>query len=314
MAPAALSDDPDLYAAGKAELAVDSGVTQALHELNMHVLGINAAHFTDAVVNDLIAGNPSGIIIGRSAGQYPHVQALLNRLTESGIPLVTTGHDSESVSSDRVISDHEAGAYMLTRWLLDRGCRRIVQLGTGRFDVTPGWVNARVAGHARAMLEMGLTPAARVNPTNVDPSIKPLTTPSSQRREPNEGQAQFERRVRQVAGFVAALVLGKDPVDAIMADNDWDASLILAACRLLGLEPNKNVKVVGYDDWWDTEEREWEPSAPLATIDKRNAEVGREAVRLMMHRVEGKLPPEPQVWRVIPRLVEITSKVELTER
>jgi DNA-binding LacI/PurR family transcriptional regulator len=300
----ALSDNPNLYAAGKAELAVDSGVIQALHALNMHVLCINAASFTDAEANDLIGSSPSGIIVGRPAIQFPHVQPLLQRIVESGLPLVATGHDAGGIAGDRIISDHDAGGYMLTRWLIDRGCRKIVQ---------PGWVRDRIAGHTRAMHEAGLSPLQRIHATNVDPcSMIEVTTPSSQRRELNQGQSHFEKRVRQVAGFVAAAVLGADPVDAIMADNDWDASIILGACRLLGLEPNKKVIVVGYDDWWDSEEREWEPSVPAATIDKRNAEVGREAVRLMMQRVEGNLPPEPQVWRVTPRLVEIDASVAMS--
>jgi len=53
--------------------------------------------------------------------------------------------------------------------------------------------------------------------------------------------------------------------------------------------------------------REWIKEGQWAAIDKRNADLGRDAVRMLMDRVEGKLPAEPQVWRVEPRLVEVVA-------
>jgi DNA-binding LacI/PurR family transcriptional regulator len=302
----ALSDNPDLYAAGRAELAVDAGVTQALHAHGMHVLYISSASFEEAEANQLIAGKPCGVIAGRPASTFPRVPQLLRMLKNNGVNLIATGHDAEIVGSDRVISDHDAGAYMLTRWLIDRGHKRIVEMGTGGDGNQLGWVRNRTVGYTRAMKEAGLEVLPRVLATNVEPAHKSVIGPAPQRgKVSNESREVFRRRVQQIAGFVASVVLGTNPVDAIMASNDWDASLILAACRLLGLEPNKQVAVVGYDDWWNTEEREWEPAVPLATVDKRNADIGREAVRMLLERVNGKLPPEPQIWKIEPRLVEL---------
>jgi DNA-binding LacI/PurR family transcriptional regulator len=109
--------------------------------------------------------------------------------------------------------------------------------------------------------------------------------------------------VQQVAGFVATSLGGTEPVDGILALTDFDASLIAGACRLLGKIPNRDVAIVGYDDVWDTEERAWEPSRPLATMDKRNAEIGKAAVELLNDRFEGRLQGAPTMRALQPRLV-----------
>jgi DNA-binding LacI/PurR family transcriptional regulator len=334
----ALSDNPIRYAGGRAELAVGAASTQALHAAGMHVLSISAGAFEESEVSHFITNAPFGVIATYPACSSPRVRPLLERLAARGVRVVVTGHDSgrEGVASsdnvlvsnivgdnsgldktaadntllDRVISDHETGAYELTRWLIARGHRRIVEMSSGPPD--RGWLSARTRGYGRAMREAGLEPLPRVSATNVDPAFySDGTTEAPTRRERSTAAREsFERRVRQIAGFVAGVALGGDPVDAIMASNDWDASLILAACRLLGMVPNQRVVVVGYDDWVDNEEREWEPAIPLATVDKRNADVGREAVRLLIERVEGKLPASPQIRLVKPRLVELCGEVK----
>jgi LacI family transcriptional regulator len=307
----AISDDPIRYAGGRAELAVGAAATQALHAGGMHVLAISADAFEESEVSHFISDAPFGVIATHPSCSSPRIRPLLERLASRGVRVVTTGHgsgaDLENTLVDRVLSDHEAGAYELTKWLLARGHRRIVEMASGSGE--PGWALARTRGYRRAMEEARLKPLARIWANNVDPGfyswVRHSADAPTRRANSEEARESFQRRVRQIAGFVASVALGADRVDAIMGSNDWDASLILAACRLLGLEPNKQIAVVGYDDWVETEEREWEPAVPIATVDKRNADVGREAVKLLMDRVEGKLPAVPQIRLVKPRLVEI---------
>lgn len=313
-----LLDNPDLYGGGRAERAVDSAIIQGVHALKRHSLCITAAAMDEREVSRLIAARPSGVIAARQSCWSP-LRPLLERLAAGGVRVAVTSHGIEPVPFDSVVSDHEAGAYELTRWLLARGRRRILEMGTVPSDLS--WVVARSHGYARAMAEAGLESIGRVYASNVraaqtvvrtsHPDAGGWVQASESTRETLERAREvFELRIRQIAGFVAAHALRADRVDAIMASNDWDASIILGACRLLGLEPNKQVAVVGYDDWWDTAERAWEPAAPLATMNKRNADVGREAVRMLIDRIEGKLPAEPQVRRVEPVLREVAQAPE----
>jgi DNA-binding LacI/PurR family transcriptional regulator len=127
--------------------------------------------------------------------------------------------------------------------------------------------------------------------------LQPCLHPSYWSEE--EDNVRLEKSTRLIAGYLAEH-LSKDPVDAIMAATDGEVSAVAGACRLLGKEPNRDVLIVGYDHYWeDILEREFEPTAPLATVDKRNHDIGAELVRLLQERIGGSLPAEPQC-RVVP--------------
>ena len=49
-------------------------------------------------------------------------------------------------------------------------------------------------------------------------------------------------------------------------------------------------------------------SGPVATVDKRNHECGRQMIRLLLERIEGRLPPEPQCRVVEPELIVTDAK------
>ena len=83
-----------------------------------------------------------------------------------------------------------------------------------------------------------------------------------------------------------------------MAQNDADAAVAIGACRLLGREPHRDVAVVGYDNYLDAPTRSFEPVRALATVDKRNADIGRRAISLLLDP-----PPAGDVERLEPRLV-----------
>jgi len=79
---------------------------------------------------------------------------------------------------------------------------------------------------------------------------------------------------------------------------------VAAACRLMKKEPGRDVLVVGYDNYWEAcVERRWEDFTPSATVDKRNHDLGAEMVKLMFERSEGRLPREPQLRVLEPRVI-----------
>ena len=88
-----------------------------------------------------------------------------------------------------------------------------------------------------------------------------------------------------------------------MALSDGLVPATIAACRSLSQVPNKDIIVTGYDHYWEeTPERAFENEPPLFSVDKRNTIRGKELVRLLKDRVEGKLPPEPQRRLIAPLL------------
>ena len=88
--------------------------------------------------------------------------------------------------------------------------------------------------------------------------------------------------------------------------------LLHAALRLLKRQPNRDVWLAGYDNFWrETEDNRIQTHsiAPCATVDKRNQQCGAEMMRLLRQRIEGKLPPEPQLRQVEPQLVPLDQSV-----
>ena len=114
--------------------------------------------------------------------------------------------------------------------------------------------------------------------------------------------------MRQLAACFIEHFSAKRPVDALLMATDIDALAATAACRLFGKEPNQDVAIAGYDNCWrDCALREFAPALPLVTVDKRDEEMGRELVQMLLDRVEKRLPSGPQCRILPPRVVQINE-------
>lgn len=243
-------------------------------------------------VGRLLKLPPMGVIVPEPERALPGQDLKLHRLAAAGIPVVVYGDWPDLTDFDRVLPDHEGGTYELTRWVIAQGRRRIVNLTGNTTDTY--WYQNRMRGYERAMLEAGLQPLSPELFTGLDSVLPDDRGPRWSTR------VKFDIERHQLAGHIAQLLCGSDPVDAIMLGNDGQAIVAAAALRLLGREPGKDVLLVGYDNMWaGCIELRWEPGVPAATVDKCNSQIGRELVRLLMDRVEGRLPPDPQ-RRVVP--------------
>lgn len=281
--------DPQREYGGHSENAIDAAIGPAAHAAGLHFMAATAKAFGETDLKELIATRPAGVLATESFLAMSDSERVIQRLADAGIRTVVYGCRPIAARVDRVRSDHAAGAEWVTNFLVERGCRRIVPVGQGSSDMP--WVQERLLGYARAMAAHGL-------------QVLPIeTTPLPFEAEPVE--YNFRTRVKFVTGFIAPLVLGPEAVDGIMALNDWDASCIAMAVRILGKVPNRDVLITGYDDLWNTAERQWEPARPLATVNKQNILIGQEMVRLLLDRIYGRLPPAPQVLQVAVKPVVV---------
>ena len=271
------------------------GMGGAVRQAGLHSLSIHPSLFTADQIHRLIADRPRGVILRRDAVLGKHGEAALEALRAGGVPIVLYGYEPKLSGHDTVVSDHAAGAYKLTQWLLQRGHKRILRVwpSTRAPDGTrPTWLNQRDAGFERAMKEAGGTQI---------PAIE-LPVISFDTFDPEN----FNAATRMNAGYLMPYLSGNPPVDAIMVASDGMTYAMSAACRLFGKIPNKNVLVVGYDRYYsDCIERNHEPAPPAATVDKQNLKIGNALLALLLERIEGKLPPEPQMRVVDPELVII---------
>lgn len=256
--------------------------------------GLYALSFTLGVdheqkIDRLLQQPPKGVVLAEAAGHRDQIKQLAQRLRAAGVPIVAYGDDADLAPHDRVVSDHRAGAAMLTRWLIDQGRRRILMIAPPQHDAY--WARQRHAGYTQALGEAGLTP------------LDPLQIPAVDAKE-----ATYEKRFEILSHLIAAYLLpylnADEPIDAILCPSDGDTFPVAAACRLLGKQPQRDVSIVGYDNYYtDSPEQRFEPTLPAATIDKRNDRLGSSLVDLLLERLDTPDDAEPIRRLIEPELI-----------
>jgi len=286
--------DPGVHPVQGDLLSIDSGAIEEAQKAGWHLLLLNPASLTRNQMRQLPRHAPQGVVIGGVTADYwmhrEYFSEWIGRL-----PLAVNSDDPMWESCDRVVSDHENGAFALTQWLLGRGHRRILPLWRRPTDSTY-WSRARLAGFRRAMREAGIKP--------LEPLVVPAPAPEEM---PAAVEALFDYHRRLMAGHLIERLHGPAKADALMVISDTEALRAAAACQLLGVRPNEDVAIVGYDNFWPVSpERDLAPTVPLATVDKHNDQTGRELMRLLLDRIRGRLGPAPQL-RLVPPTVMVTT-------
>ncbi|MFI9550139.1 substrate-binding domain-containing protein [Nonomuraea endophytica] len=202
-----------------------------------------------------------------------HPEDLLPVL-DTGIPVVRLGGRLPQPGVDVVRSDDEGAAAIATRYLLERGRRRIA------FVCGPaqeGPAAERVAGHLAALAAAGLSG----NPRLVI-------------------HTQFSRTGG--AEGTARLLDSPEPPDAVLCANDIMAIGALDAAAARGLRVPEDLAVMGFDDI----EAAGLVSPGLTTMANPAREIGMACARLLLNRLSGTAEPSAEV--VVPaRLVRRTS-------
>jgi GntR family transcriptional regulator, arabinose operon transcriptional repressor len=272
------------------ERFIQIGLLDAVREARMHALTLQLDLLKKDLIKSFVAQPPRGLVVLRPS-LHPSVSLeLAIALRDKGVPVVFYGF-TDLEKFDTVTSDSAAGSYELTKWLIKAGRRRPLRVWTSSSNgEIPEWVRQRSLGYERALKEAGL----EVLPIQEYPDI---WNPQLDNRE------YFDMRVRLLVGYLLEHLKGPKPIDAIISLTDGDCYAIAAACRILGKEPNKDIYIVGYDNYWqESPDRRWECSVPMATVDKLNLQLGHDLMDLMLERIKGKLPAEPQLRLVKPEL------------
>ncbi len=263
--------------------------TRLLEQAGLHVLSINSRAAEPVSATQLVAMKPSGVLVTYAAAESALGQSIIRECQASETPVVTYGDGPTLQHVDRVNSDHAGGAYELTRHLISHGCQRILRLW--RFPEDHHWLTQRNEGYERAMRDASLPvlPAVRT-PRLLDNDVL--------------NEEEFRHLTRMMAGYLSEYVLSADPIDGLMLATDAHAIQAAAALRLLGKTPNRDVRLVGYDNSYaDYADFQREPTPPAATMDKGNARIAQELVSLLLDRVAGRLPADPQCRMVKPTLI-----------
>lgn len=274
------------------ERFIQVGAVEALQLSGKNALTLQLNDDYQDRLAQLNSERPYGLIALHDAIRLSPAWEAINGFSRAGVPLVVYGFESHFPEYDTLASDHATGCATLTRFLLKRGRKRLLRVWTVEnvAAALPAWLEQRNRGFEEAMREAG------------KPALPALCVPINLPENFDEETLLLRRRI--IAGFLMEHLTGPNRVDAILAASDSAFFPIAAACRQLGLKPGEDIDLVGYDNnWQESIYRKWEPSAPLATVNKGNLHLGHELADLLVARAEKQLPTKKQHRLVSPELV-----------
>ncbi len=252
------------------------GAQHAAANLGVHLMLITASRWDIATQTGIAAQRPSAVIITDIIGDdRTTVDACTVRLGD--IPLAWHADPDDAPDTiDCAAVDQAQGGRLLVGFARQRHRSRPLVLGAATAAGNPWWRRRRSA-ILDAWRESGLTSGA-------------IAVDIEARSDLPE-QANFSRRSRLYAGYLAEeLAAGRRP-DVLFVCSDSDVPPVTAACRLVGLDPSRDVDVLGFDGYWTrTWERELEPLPPAATIRADHVLVGRRLMALALRSDRSERP------------------------
>ena len=256
-------------------------VARRISLLGRPVSLLNSDSISGAVLDAVFESRPGAFVVANAVRGEESAMRTLSRCRETGVPAVAYGNAPELCAFDRAYSDHRAGSRDLTRWLVARGRRRIVPFLP--FAPTRFWERERLAGYAAAMREARLEPQHDV------------VFGSSELGDFNTAETFRLYTSLALSALVALRRDGGELPDALLCLNDDWAMPALAAIRDLGLVPNRDILVAGYDNMTHRPRHDFLGRlTPAVTVDKHNERSAEDLAALVAARMDGSLPPEPQ--------------------
>ena len=202
------------------------------------------------------------------------------RLDEQRVPLVFYDRICPAINASRVVVDDYMGTFKAVSRLIEGGCRRIVFYGA---SPTMEIAINRYNGYKDALYQHGL---------KLDESLVRLC------------------ETREQAEAVTPEMLDMDPrPDAFFAVNDDTAIGVLYVVKKRGLRIPEDVSVCGFTN--STYAQTCDPS--LTSVEQNGLAVGQQAAEILIGIVEGTLPRDHAVKRIVKTQLierETTKKIE----
>lgn len=271
------------------EMGIARGVERCCRERGWTLQTLDGHHdldFEEHNIRRLPELGIDGAIVIPSWGDFNRPQPLFD-LLNARLPFVVADRIPAGLVADLIESDHEKGAFMATRHLLERGHKRV-------FLLTPpplvSSIAARLQGYRRALRSFGMTPS--------DQMIAWLDL----HLQDDAFLAQEQWR----GGFDAILPLLKthEPPLGVFAVDPYTAWGVYEACRELNLRIPEDVSVVCFDE----SEISIAMRPRITIVRQRTAEIGYAAVEVLTRLCE---QPERAAGR--RNLAHVVVDVDLVE-
>jgi LacI family transcriptional regulator len=205
-------------------------------------------------------------------------QTSIDVLSERGIPVVTIDRRLAATPVDSIMVNNQRAAHDAVQHLIGQGCRR-VGLVAGPVQTTTG--ASRLAGYRAALRDAG---------RELDPSLVAYGNFRT-----DGGYAATQQLLRQ-----------RRLPDGLLISNNLMTVGGLQAIAEAGLAIPGDIAIVGFDD------SSW-ANAPLTVVAQPTYEIGRQAAKLLLRRIDGeRFPPRHVVLRA--ELIERASSQRLSKR
>ena len=239
-----------------------AGIQDALDADNVQIL-IGNTRYSDAEEEKLLGiylqSNPDGILLSG----LTHSKRVQQMLDTSQVPIVSMMDLATAPGQMSVGFSQQRAAYTMTRYLIDKGRKRIGFLGAQLDERTL----KRAEGYRQAMREAGLYDA-RLEVMAADPSTIALG-----------------------AELLGRMLAGTPDCDAIFCCNDDLAHGAIYQCQRRGIAVPQQLAICGFNDlpasaWMN-------PS--VTTIGTPRYRVGFEAAKLLRAVIKGETPAATQI-------------------
>lgn len=189
------------------------------------------------------------ISMSKSTFQFDHFESAV----QQGLPLVFLDRVCKNIETDRVVTDDFQGAHLVTTHLIRSGCRRILHLAAPQ-HLAIG--RNRLQGYSEALADHNIG--------HNEELILQCDTPS------------------QVLANREKILNLAQTIDGIFAVNDFSAIAVMQLLQENGYRVPADIAVAGFGD---------DPIALIArpkltTVEQKGYEMGREAVRMLIERLE----------------------------
>ncbi len=209
-------------------------------------------------VETFIARRVLGVIVVPMLCEYPDVEHL-NLLRSEKIPMVFCTETYEDCKEPCVMCDFEKGEYAMTRYLLEKGHRKICFVSV-RLDVN--FTNFRLAGYIKALNEAGI----------------PVRDEDLFFTEQPRFQGAYE---------ITDQVLKRKP-EAIVCINDMMTLGIMKRLDECHMRVPEDISVAGFDDMMFAELAQ----KPITTIRQPLWEICGETMNLLDEQIKDGVPKE----------------------
>lgn len=256
------------------------GIEQYANQKEYNVIVcLSDESFDKEVINmEMLAnGSIDGFIMSLSSGtqrknDYEHLQ----QVVEQGIPLVLFDRVTDQIACDKVVIDDQMGAYKAVKRLLSSGRKRVGLITTEDYLSVS---YKRNLGYEKALAEFGVE--------YQDELV--LKLPSMEVDE--QRIADFLKNARP---------------DAVLSVNEIFGITAMRLIRDQGRKVPDDISVIGFTDGLLSQYAN--PS--LSAIRQHGEEMGREAAKMLIEKVEGLTDSESFVTKILePTLIERDSTI-----